>query len=517
VAMASRDPALTQVASLPDPVPLPIQNEADDPGEMSGLDDAVARVRATILFDGDDYRERAGLDDRDLDPALHYVLLGEGLGTRPSPAFDPSYYAERYPEVLSAGLILLLHYAEHGQAEGRYGAMPCVCHVNRRPFDPARENVIVVVHETSRSGAPILGWNIVRHLAARYNVFTILLGDGPLTPEFEALSAETYGPFPPSQCAPADIAYGLRPLFAHRAFRYAIVNSSGSRHFVEVCARQGVPTVFLLHEFGTYVQPIAELRTAFDWATEIVFPAPMVARSSETVHPALKDRRIRILPQGMSVMPCGQPLPEPVALETLAQARASGTFLVIGAGSVEFRKGVDLFLAAASAARRASATRSVHFLWVGHGYNPTTDMGYSVYLHEQIQRSGLNGHVTFLTEVSDLEPVYALADALLLSSRLDPLPNVSIDAACRGIPVICFRDASGMADLMLGDPLTAMGVVPHLDAEAAGRVIAHLAADETLRSAMAQATARLARDLFDMERYVGQLDALGRAHAPVFR
>jgi glycosyltransferase involved in cell wall biosynthesis/predicted O-methyltransferase YrrM len=501
--------------------PLPTRAEAEAFGEMAALDEAVARVHATALFDSDDYRARAGLDQRRIDPALHYVLLGEALGIGPCPTFDPSYYAARYPDVLHAGLGLFLHYAEHGRAEGRSGTMPVLSHANARQGAPDRENVIVVVHESSRSGAPILGWNIARHLAARYNVFTVLLGDGPLTQDFQAVSAETYGPFPPSQREGVDIAYGLRSLFANRRFRYAIVNSSESRRAVEVCARHGVPTLFLLHEFGTYVQPVAELRSAFDWATEIVFPAAIVARSSETVHPALKDRPIHILPQGMSVVPPGKSLPKPMPLATLgglAQARESGTFLVLGAGSVEFRKGVDLFLATASTtvsgSRRGGLARPLQFVWVGHGYEPTEDMEYSLYLHEQIQRSGLEDHVTFLSEVADLEPIYALADAFLLSSRLDPLANVSIDAACRGIPVICFRDSSGMADLMLADPLTAAGVVPHLDAEAAGREITRLASDPAARRAMSKATMRLAHEIFDMERYVGQLDALGRAHGP---
>ncbi len=486
------------------------------PERLDAIEAVAARVRANGLFDAVSYRLRAGLAD-DLDPALHYVLVGEALGLPPSDEFDPDYYAKRNSDVMRQGMNLLLHYDGYGRAEGRHGHAPAVFHANPQRFDPARDNVIVVVHETSRTGAPILGWNIIRHLAARYNVFTVRLGDGPLTPAFEALSAETHGPFPRSQRHPVDIEHGLRPLFAGRTFRYAIVNSSESRPLLEPCARHLVPTLLLMHEFGSYVHPAASLRDAFDWATEIVFSAPIVARSSEAVHPALLQRTIRILPQGMAAIPAGDApaKPPPTArLEALALARAAGTFIVIGAGTVDLRKGVDLFLAAAAAARRHAPGRPVQFVWVGHGYRPDEDLGYSIYLREQLRRSRLEDTVTFLGEVSDLEPVYGLADAFLLASRLDPLPNVSIDAAHRGIPIVCFRDASGTADLMLADPGTAPGVVPHLDAEAAGRVIAHLATNPAARQRMADATARLARTLFDMGRYVDALDALGTALAP---
>jgi glycosyltransferase involved in cell wall biosynthesis len=482
--------------------------------KSDALDFVAARVRSSNLFDADFYQEQAKLDP-DLDPALHYVLVGEALGLLPSKDFNPGYYAQRNPDVMRTGMNLLLHYAEYGRAEGRYGHPPLTFHRNPARFDPARENVIVVVHETSRTGAPILGWNIVQHLAARYNVFTVRLGDGALTPAFEELSAETHGPFLRTQRHTVDIENGLKPLFAGRVFRYAIVNSSESRPLVEVCARHLVPTLFLMHEFGSYVHPASSLRRAFDWAAEIVFSAPMVARASEEVHPVLRDRVNQVLPQGMSVVPPGNAPSKPLPVEklaALASAREAGTFLVIGAGTVELRKGVDLFLAAAAAVRRSQPSRPVHFVWIGHGYRPDEDMGYSVYLKEQLQRSGLEEDVTFLGEVSDLEAVYSLADAFFLSSRLDPLPNVSIDAAHRGIPIICFEGASGTADLMLADPGTAPGVVPHLDADAAGRVIVHLASDAVACRQLAEATAQLARRIFDMAHYVDQLDALGATH-----
>jgi hypothetical protein len=57
-------------------------------------------------------------------------------------------------------------------------------------------------------------------------------------------------------------------------------------------------------------------------------------------------------------------------------------------------------------------------------------------------------------------------------------------------------------------------VVPYLDVAAAACVISHLAADSTARRNMADATATLARSLFDMDQYVNRLDALGRSLAP---
>jgi glycosyltransferase involved in cell wall biosynthesis len=199
----------------------------------------------------------------------------------------------------------------------------------------------------------------------------------------------------------------------------------------------------------------------------------------------------------------------PPGLQHVAAARLAGAFVVLGAGTVTFRKGVDLFLAVAMAVCRA-ALAPIHFVWIGRGYLPDEDMTYSIYLREQVERSGLTGHVTFVDELPDLEPAYALADAFLLASRLDPLPNVSIDAALRGIPIVCFQGASGMAEILSADPATEACVVGHLDIAAASGAILGLAADDALRQRMASATLSLGRSVFDMNAYCAALDTLGR-------
>src|SRR5262249_38861963 len=125
------------------------------------------------------------------------------------------------------------------------------------------------------------------------------------------------------------------------------------------------------------------------------------------------------------------------------------TIVVLGVGSVSFRKGVDLFIQCAQQILARSRKRSIRFLarrrtpnirflWIGHGYDPDKDMAYSVYLSEQIRRSNLEDHVVFAGELVGLEAAYRTADMFLLTSRLDALSNVAIDAMCAGLPILCF-------------------------------------------------------------------------------
>jgi len=486
----------------------------DANGYFQGLADKLC---TNPLFDRAFYGERANVRGADRDLVAHYLLLGEPLGFAPSASFDAAYYFRCQSDIAEAAMNCLLHYVSDGHRENRRPRPPVVRRTARPELmDPQRENVIVVVHETSRTGAPILGWNIAQLLSKRYNVFTVLLGEGALAPEFEALSVESHGPFEGGRPTPIDAEAGLSPLFEGRVFKYAIVNSIESRVALQVCAARFVPTLLLVHEFGTYVWPADSLRKALDTATEVVFPAPLVARSSLEVHPALQARGFHIEAQGMSRLPesrATHKMPAPERIQTLAELRKEGAMIVMGAGSVNLRKGVDLFIAVAAAVKRLRLKRRVHFMWIGEGYRPTEDMGYSIYLKEQLSRSDVDADLSFLDEVSDLEPVYGLADVFLLASRLDPLPNVSIDAVHRGIPTVCFKNASGTADLLLEHPETAAGVVEHLDIHAAAEVIGRLATDEPGRARMAVATKRFAAATFDMERYVHRLDALGSARS----
>jgi hypothetical protein len=186
-------------------------------------------------------------------------------------------------------------------------------------------------------------------------------------------------------------------------------------------------------------------------------------------------------------------------------------FVVVGMGAIQIRKGVDLFIAIASLAQRLAGERTIAFLWVGHGYRPDEDLAYSAYLRDQIIRSDLRNRLEILDEVADLKPIYDRADLFLLTSRLDPLPNVAIEAALKGLPVICFDRASGLAELLEQNDATRDLVVPYLDCDAAARLVGQLAVDPVRLRTRSEAIQCLAKSTFDMARYVDAIDGLGRA------
>ena len=113
--------------------------------------------------------------------------------------------------------------------------------------------------------------------------------------------------------------------------------------------------------------------------------------------------------------------------------------------------------------------------------------------------------------VIDLDAVFNHSNLLFLSSRLDPLPNVAIDAMSLGVPVVCFDHASGIAEILKADLETAECVAPHLDVEAAARTIATIASDDKKHQRLSNAMQAIASKSFQMDRYVETLDRLGSA------
>lgn len=81
----------------------------------------LAIISNASWFDADWYAATyADVLRSGMDPARHYLELGEDWGRWPGPSFSPSDYRDRYPDIVRAGVSPLLHFIEHGEREGRH-------------------------------------------------------------------------------------------------------------------------------------------------------------------------------------------------------------------------------------------------------------------------------------------------------------------------------------------------------------------------------------------------------------
>jgi glycosyltransferase involved in cell wall biosynthesis/uncharacterized coiled-coil protein SlyX len=535
-------PAISAISTSPEPTPSP----------------AAPALPAQVEFDPTFYlKSNPDVAEAGVDPYLHFVTCGaaEGrLGRRPErieiasgqaseidapdcaaeaeaealvaaeaepmlvadPDFDEAYYLHRYPDILGAGMPAHQHFILHGRAEGRVGKRPeLTIRPGAHATDPERRSVLVVSHEASRTGAPILSLNIAAELQKRFNVVVMLLGGGDLIPDFCDAASLVAGP-ELVRGAPEEADFAMAQLCSRVDFEFAIVNSIESRVVLRGLARSSIPTVSLIHEFAAYTRPRDAFPFAMHWAGETVFSTRITYENALSELPALAHSNAHILPQGRCVPPDieidpGKRAAEAARVKSFLRPdspEGKNSFVVIGAGAVQYRKGVDLFMECAARVIRSPGGEACRFVWIGNGYDPEKDIGYSSYLAEQVRRAGLGQQFTFMPETPLIDHAYALADTMLLSSRLDPLPNVAIDAMSCGLPVVCFSGASGIADILEQNDLAEACVAPYHDTAAMAELVLKLARSPEATRDLGTRMKQLADEQFNMAAYICNLEQL---------
>jgi glycosyltransferase involved in cell wall biosynthesis len=303
--------------------------------------------------------------------------------------------------------------------------------------------LLLVGHDAFPAGAQRLllalarDWRHRRGIEAR----CLLLGDGALLGDYAATMPTTVARGAMLEQAIGREAAGIGA---------AIVNSAAAAEAVPALARAGIPTLLLVHELPGMVaaRGLAPALRAAAAQARVVVPAASVGRALATHFPAPPE----VLGQGVAAS-------FRYRTELRREARAAlglgaKTLLVLGAGHADLRKGFDLFLVSARAARGAV------FAWAG-SLHP--DLAAS--LAPDIAALESAGRLRLLGPRDDMPALMNAADAFALTSREDPYPSVALEALATGLPVVAFADTGGIPDLLaetgLGE-VVALGDAPAL-------------------------------------------------------
>lgn len=504
------------------PPPEPTGATPPEPtGAPAGAAEAVQLIASAPDFDVDAYNLLIGSKLSATDAALHYLTEGEAADLAPSEQFQPKYYRVRYPDVAATGVNLYLHFIKHGRNEGRSG-VPLGALQDRalEDLNPDRETVVLVVHETSRTGAPILGLNLLMKLKSQWGFNVIVIswrGGGDIEQAFVEESDLFISPPGKEVFSRFDIDWIAARLVQVVKPRYCIANSAVAHDLALSLTMHGVPTVGLVHEFATLFHSTRALRDYFKYIGAVVFPTTIVRDSAVRLYPFLEDRPTHILPQGKCTLPSQHSSGVKASFgsapgDLMKWGSKERPFTVAGLGTVEWRKGVDLFVASAASFRMRFPEVQCRFVWIGNPGAHSEEM--TMYLSEQMLRSDLAGSVVMLPATADLDNVYKSIDVLYVSSRLDPLPNVAIDAMSMGIPVVSFDRATGVADALRTEEELTFLIAPYADAHAAAGIIHQLASDPDRAKRTQSLLRELAARIFDMDSYVSRIDAIARELAP---
>lgn len=450
------------------------------------------------VFDEDFYRSRRRISPDD-DALEDYFRFGRWQGYPAAPDFQQDYYLARYPDINAAAYEPYLHFLRHGREENRIGRANFSDRIKdgELRFDATRETVLVASHEASRTGAPLVALAVGQYLSDKYNViFAVgrhgVIEDAFLQSSVAIVQGVVDGP---------DAPFLLRRLKQDYNLSLALLNSVETFQLAEGALLADIASVGLIHEFAEYsAGRIGRMVASVDVG---ILPAQLLLDSAQeemTRDFSGEANNLTVRPQGfLPTLPEDSDNDDLTAEEILASLSADRSprpRIILGAGFVHIRKGLDWFLQAA-AALSAFTDEDYRFVWVGHGYDPHRDHFYSLWIKDMIKRLGLEEKMFFFEPQSSLDAFFELADVFFLSSRLDPFPNVVLDAFEAGTPVVCFRRATGCAEWF--DAGKAVGAaVDYGDVQAAAKAIAGLLAGG---SDIGRRNVTLAQTDFDFARY----------------
>lgn len=155
-------------------------------GKLSVLDNEKEKadceiIKSSTYFDEDYYRKTYCIDKNE-DAAIHYFKKGFLLGYNPSAKFDNDFYFEKNTDVLFANVNPLVHYETFGKKEQRQ--ISEVHEYKHEHHKPEKSNILLITHELSLSGAPLVLFNMAKILKS-HSIEPIIL-----SPEYGYLEEE---------------------------------------------------------------------------------------------------------------------------------------------------------------------------------------------------------------------------------------------------------------------------------------------------------------------------------------
>jgi glycosyltransferase involved in cell wall biosynthesis len=445
------------------------------------------------------YRENSSDLDDDIDLLAHFLDHGSVEGRWPNSGFNLPEYNKQHPELLARGISPFFHFITGGKLatarvpdKREFLFLPWRADVNAVENEAvAKEGperlptggyfkVLLVSHAANRTGAPLILLELARELRSVEGIecWILVHEEGELLEEFsKAAPTLLLREAVRGGEAPDDAISRVARWFRGYAPRgVAVTNTAAVAAYTAAFASEKVPVLAWIHELPTSIDTHLGGKKTFD---KIAASARLILCPSDFVKRALAEC-YDITPGKLVGMHYG--VAPPAADLSRKAVRAAVTAelgirddcrIVLGCGTGDLRKGVDLFLQLAARVVAMSPVtedgKPIFFVWVGDLY----DAGLRSWLEHDRMHLGLRDVVFFTGRRSDPEPFFAAADVFALTSREDPFPMVNLEALSHGLPVVAFADGGGAPEVLSDKRGYA---VPYLDVDAMARRVMELLA-----------------------------------------
>ncbi len=117
---------------------------------------------------------------------------------------------------------------------------------------------------------------------------------------------------------------------------------------------------------------------------------------------------------------------------------------ICGCGTVDWRKGIDVFIRAAYQLKKRVNPDAFHFYWLGANKS-TLDYERALF---DIEKLGISDQISLIENIPAPLEIIKDCNLFFLSSREDPFPLVCLEAASAGLPIVCFEGSGGMTEFV---------------------------------------------------------------------
>jgi glycosyltransferase involved in cell wall biosynthesis len=377
------------------------------------------------------------------------------------------------------------------------------------------QSVLFVSHDASRTGAPIFLLRFLRWFLDHQQIpFQILVvSPGELLPEFASVGpTELLEPeskldrvlrrlnFPPRGYSPHLLSLRERLLKSNIGLIYSNTIATGKA--LDYLAFLGCPVICNVHELEQAIRRCdkdGNLSLVKKHASSYVAVSHAVKENLMVNH-GIREDEITVV---HGFVPTDRSAPR-----ELGQARSlvrqelkipMDARLVCACGSIEPRKGPDLFIQAADKLAKVYPHVPAHFVWIGGNNEQVKAM------RKQSQELSRGDVVHFIGSRRDLCPYYEAADVFLLPSREDPFPLVMLEAALAGKPIVSFDKSGGAPEFVRHD---AGFIVPAFDVDAMAAKLAVLLSSDELRRRTGEAGRQRVLDEHDLNTSAPKIAAI---------
>ena len=321
--------------------------------------------------------------------------------------------------------------------------------------------ILFVTHECSRTGAPIVLLNLIKWLITekKINAEILFKETGDLLKDFEEITKSQYYYHNPAIHIPKVFRIILFPLGKWRIklYRYLLllrlrrkkfdliyVNSASSSKILNSLKKYiDVPYIFHIHELSSGIK-YSNINKEFDLAlknSDIIFPVSYQVEKLLIDSFFVPIEKVKVIYEFIDDINI-QSENKKILKE---DEYKYGEFIVGGSGTINLRKGTDLFIAVGlKLFKNVGIKIPISFVWVG-GDPKSIEF---FYFKKDIENLNLESKIFIIPAVENPFPYYNSFDMFLMTSREDPFPLVCLENAQLGKPILYFKGATGVSEFL---------------------------------------------------------------------